>query len=84
MMTKQEIAELLQVSITDIELWVQQWAFSDWLDICPGQSDKVHDEIFEHQGELSTIWINNKAKELGVNIDKELIDKLQKTSPRKQ
>ncbi len=42
MMTKQEIAELFQVSIHDIQRWAQ-W-FSDWLGICPEFIDKVHDE----------------------------------------
>jgi tetratricopeptide (TPR) repeat protein len=41
-------------------------------------------QYFE-KGDYAKSWADvEKAKELGVNIDKELIDKLQKVSPRKQ
>ena len=80
-MTKQEIAELLQVSITDIELWVQQWAFSNWLDVCPGQSDKVHDEL---DIEIFTLInnSNNKNKDVPYSQRIELIKRELNSNPR--
>ena len=46
--------------------------------------DNRAEQYFE-KGDYAKAWADvEKAKELGVNIDKELIDKLQKSSPQKQ
>jgi tetratricopeptide (TPR) repeat protein len=46
--------------------------------------DSRAEQYFE-KGDYTKAWADvEKAKELGVNIDKQLIDKLQKASPRKQ
>ncbi len=45
--------------------------------------DSRAEQYFE-KGDYAKAWADvDKAKELGVNIDKELIDKIQKASPRK-
>ena len=42
LMTKREIADLLGVSICDIQRWAQR--FADWLDVCARSKDRPHDE----------------------------------------
>lgn len=43
-MTKAEVAEFLGISIQDILKWTQPFAFASWLDVCPTEGDRQHDE----------------------------------------
>ena len=46
--TKQEIADSLGVSISDLCMWSQLFSFADWLDACPERVERAHveDDVF--------------------------------------
>jgi len=62
LMTKSEIAELLGVSIHDIQRWAQR--FADWLDVCPRWRDRTHDK---HDIQIFT-FISEIDRQLGDNV----------------
>lgn len=61
-MTKSEIAELLGVSIHDIQKWAQR--FADWLDVCARWRDRTHDK---HDIQIFT-FISEIDRQLGDNV----------------
>jgi len=62
--------------------------YKKMVEIRPDELKRIIDsraEQYYEKGDYAKAWTDvEKAKELGVNVDKEFIEKLQKASPRKQ